>query len=118
MKSGIGCFTFSLVLLIVTCCSPSKNVTTRTTVDRDRNTIEAAAAAEGRDGSTFEKGIIVNSIAEEYQWLRTKYPGSKVEGQALFREKGKPYDVITFVTDEGETKKAYFDISKFFGKGF
>ena len=118
MKSAIVIFTFSVILLVITSCSSSKNVAGTTTVERNAIDIEAAATAEGRDGMTFEKAIVVNSIKEEYKWIEAKYPGSRVEGQALIRKNGKPYDVLTFVTKEGEKKEAHFDISSFFGKGF
>ena len=67
---------------------------------------------------TFENAVIVKSVKEEYAWIATNYPGSKLQSQALVKENGKPYDVLTFVTKDGETKTAHFDISKFFGKGF
>jgi hypothetical protein len=72
---------------------------------------------EGRDGLSYDAAIIVNSIEEEYKWIAEKYPGSKVQMQALVDKDGVPYDLLTFLTAEGEKKVAHFDISKFFGKG-
>ena len=69
-----------------------------------------------RDGSTFEKAIVVKSIAEEYSWVRDHYPGSKFESQALIFQHEKPYDVLTFNLADGNKQKIYFDISGFFGK--
>ncbi|MCK6617585.1 MAG: hypothetical protein L6Q51_08060 [Cyclobacteriaceae bacterium] len=69
-----------------------------------------------RDGLSIEKAVIVNSIREEYQWVQKNYPDSRVTGQALLKRKGKHYDELTFITPSGETKKAYFDITSFFGK--
>jgi hypothetical protein len=48
--------------------------------------------------------------------VQQHYPGAQVTRQALIQRKGKHYDELTFVTPSGETKKAYFDINKFFGK--
>ena len=71
-----------------------------------------------RDGSTKEKAILVKSINAEYEWIKVNYPKSKVTRQALITDKKKNYDLLTFVTEAGETRKAYFDITSFFGKGF
>jgi len=112
MKSSIICFAFFIILTFS--CSPSKNVSSASAQDG----IVAETPAQGRDGMTFENAVIVKSVKEEYAWIATNYPGSKLQSQALVRENGKPYDVLTFVTKDGETKTAHFDISKFFGKGF
>lgn len=75
-----------------------------------------------RDGSSFEKAIIVeknnsmDGIAAEYAWIRNQYPGSKSLGQSLVFHKKKPFDIIKIITEEGIEKSIYFDISKFFGK--
>lgn len=98
--------THKLVLLILVLILNSCSTT---------NSLSDSAVAE-RDGSSKEKAIIVNSINAEYQWVTQNYPGSKVTGQALIGSGRKHYDILTFVTQDGETKKAYFDISSFFGK--
>lgn len=108
---------FSLFVLTISSCSSSKSANSLKSNDSGL-TVEDATATETRDGSTFERAIIVKSAKTEYNWIGEKYPGSQVESQALVRKNGKPYDILTFVTKEGETKVAYFDISKFFGKGF
>jgi hypothetical protein len=69
-----------------------------------------------RDGTSAEKAIVVNSVPEEYDWLKEKFPGSKMKSQSLLFIKKVPYDRLTFVTADGDTKDAYFDISSFFGK--
>jgi hypothetical protein len=68
------------------------------------------------DGSSKEKAIIVKSISEEYAWIKTNYPGSRVTSQALLGSGKNHYDLLKFVTSSGETKEAYFDINSFFGK--
>ncbi len=114
-------FLVTVILLTGTSCSSTKSLSTLSSgvpAERSVQEVEASALAEGRDGETFEKAIIVNSIGEEYKWIEKKYPGSRIQGQALVRKDGKPFDILTFVTANGETKKAHFDISRFFGKGF
>ena len=79
-------FKFLLLLIVpmaLFSCSTSKNVTTSSKNERDGQTVEAGAMAAGRDGTSFEKAIIVNSISEEYRWIQAKYPGSKVQMQKL-----------------------------------
>ncbi|MFN8258513.1 MAG: hypothetical protein U0W24_22685 [Bacteroidales bacterium] len=71
-----------------------------------------------RDGSSFEKAIVVKSISEEYEWIGANYPGYKFIQQSLVFDKKNPYDVLEIKTLDGATLKIYFDISSFFGKGF
>ncbi|MFC0878082.1 hypothetical protein ACE01N_15905 [Saccharicrinis sp. FJH2] len=74
--------------------------------------------ASERDGSSFERAIIVNSVPEEYQYARENCEDCQFVGQSLVYERKKPYDILEFKTQTGETIKYYFDISKFFGKDF
>ena len=71
-----------------------------------------------RDGLSFETAVIAKSVSFEYEWLRKNYPGSQPQMQMLSKQKNKPYDIITILTKSGETKDIYFDISRFYGKGF
>lgn len=71
-----------------------------------------------RDGSSFSKAILVKSISEEYDYVRANCSGCQLKGQALAFNKKKPYDILTAITPEGKEKEYYFDISKFYGKGF
>ncbi|MBL7873398.1 MAG: hypothetical protein JNM78_17400 [Cyclobacteriaceae bacterium] len=78
-----------------------------------------AAETEQRgdaDASSFEKAIVVMSIRAEYEWVRARYPDSKMKRQRLVFEKGTPYDVLTFAMPDGKDRDFYFDISKFYGK--
>lgn len=70
------------------------------------------------NGSNFKNAIIVNSISEEYQWLRDHFPGYQFIMQSLVHEGGKSYDVLKIKTTSGDIKSFYFDISSFFGKGW
>tara|TARA_R110002051_G_C8387423_1_gene446172 strand:- start:133 stop:438 length:306 start_codon:yes stop_codon:yes gene_type:complete len=93
---------FIICLLILASCSSTKNIST---IDRD--------------GSSFEKAIIVNSISEEYEYARKVCSNCQLLGQSLtFNKKKKPFDVLEFKKENGEKVSYYFDISKFFGKGF
>jgi hypothetical protein len=93
--------TIYILLLTLVACSSTQKMS---------STIE-------RDGSAKEKAIFVKSIDAEYAWIKANYPNSKVTHQALIGDKSRYYDLLTFVTEAGETRKAYFDITSFFGKG-
>lgn len=67
------------------------------------------------DGSSFEKAIKVNSVTEEYEWLRKYYPDFEMISQGLYFENNIPYDVLSIIVD-GVEKKVHFEISSFFGK--
>lgn len=85
----------------------------------DENAAEKSGLSELKDdGSSFKKAVKVNSISEEYAWIRKYYPGSSFQGQSLIFEKKKPFDVLTIITANGTKKEIHFDISSFFGKGF
>lgn len=79
----------------------------------------------GGDGTSPDQAVIIQGttdertgVSSEYTWIRRYYPGAKVEGQGLNVIKGKPHDVTSIKTANGEAKKLYFDISAFFGKEF
>lgn len=88
-------------LLIITSCSSTKNI--KTTI---------------RDGSSFEKAIIVESIAEEYEYVKKVCSGCQFVSQSLAFDKNKPYDILELKKSTGESVSYYFDVSEFFGKGF
>ncbi len=69
-------------------------------------------------GTSFETAVTAKSVNSEYEWIRNNYPGSKVQSQALVKEKGKYYDVLTVTLADGSKKAFYFDISSFYGKMF
>jgi len=109
MKTFIYLFAISL---LVTSCAGHKKVAQA----------GAATASVAADGSSFEKAVFIKESSEgagidaEYAWIRDKYPGSKVGGQALMNHNNKPYDVIHITTSDGTKTDVYFDISNFFGK--
>jgi tetratricopeptide (TPR) repeat protein len=68
------------------------------------------------NGNSFASAIKVESISEEYAYLREYFPGYKLIQQSLVFNDGLPYDILEFKTKEGKNMEIYFDISKFFGK--
>jgi hypothetical protein len=116
MRSSIHLPVLIIVILAISSCSSSRNVSS--SGSGGQTSTQSSESAHDRDGMSFETAVIAKSIKSEYEWIEANYPGAQVEMQALVRKNGKPYDVLTFVTTKGETKKAHFDISKFFGKGF
>jgi hypothetical protein len=109
MKTFIYLFA---ICLLATSCAGHKKVAQAS----------AAAASVTADGSSFEKAIFIKETHEgpgvdaEYAWIRDKYPGSIVNGQALVNQKNKPYDIIHITTADGTKTDIYFDISNFYGK--
>jgi len=70
----------------------------------------------GRDGSTFQKAVIVGSVRAEYLYIDRTFKDAKILSQMVVENNGKPYDVVTINTKEGTKKDVYFDISKFYRK--
>ena len=71
-----------------------------------------------QNGSSFEQAVVVRGVREEYAYVREVCPDCQFVRQSLTREGKKPYDVLEFKKPDGSTVSYYFDISKFFGKGF
>jgi len=92
--------TLALSLLVLSACTSTRNL-----------------SSLNRDGSSFEKAIIAESVSSEYEYVREICPSCQFLEQELVFEKNQPYDILTFEDANGETKKYYFDISSFFGKG-
>lgn len=80
------------------------------------STKPASSGNIDRDGSSFEKAIIVNNISEEYAYAKKVCSDCSFIQQALVFEKRKPYDILTFKKPGGQTVEYYFDISSFYGK--
>ena len=73
-------------------------------------------SSQGRDGSTFQKAVIVGSVRAEYLYIDRTYPGSQILSQMIVDNNGNPYDVVTIIP-KGETKKdIIFDVSRFYRK--
>ncbi|RKD90182.1 putative periplasmic lipoprotein [Mangrovibacterium diazotrophicum] len=109
-----------LILLAITLTMASCSTTNK--LSNNAPSPENTTISSGRDGSSFEKAIVITEKSEskgvgaEYEWLRKNYPGYKSQGQSLTYDQKKPYDIIDIITSDGEAKSIYFDISNFFGK--
>ena len=73
-------------------------------------------SSQGRDGSTFQKAVVVGSVRAEYLYIDRTYAGANILSQMVVDNNGNPYDVVTIQTKEGSKKDVYFDISKFYRK--
>ena len=104
-----------LGLIFTTSCSSTKNINNSAKED---TTASQNIDNTGRDGSSFKKAIIVNSIKEEYEYVRKVCVNCTMLGQALAYNEKKPFDILRLKNAEGKEVAYYFDISKFFGKGF
>ena len=79
---------------------------------------------KGGDGLTCESRVVIRGargeqqgVAAEHAGLRRKYPGHKVNGQALMECQEHATDKLSITTADGRDVDVHFDISDFFGKG-
>ena len=108
------------VLFILLCCL----VTVVAAAQSTAQNAEAAATAgqESRDGSSYDKAIIVVAnndtagAAQESEWIRERYPGYRMGKQSTSFYRGKAYDIVRFTDAHGVKHKVYFDISSFYGR--
>jgi uncharacterized protein YxeA len=70
----------------------------------------------GRDGSSFQKAVIVGSVRAEYKYIDRTFAGSNILSQVLRENDGKPYDIVSIKQGNGQERNVYFDISKFYRK--
>lgn len=77
---------------------------------------ELRTAKYGSLGTTYSTAIAVESVADEYKWLRKHYPGYTFLQQTLLEKDGKWYDRLDIKTANGDDRSIFFDISSFFGK--
>lgn len=69
-----------------------------------------------RDGSSYEKAVIVKNIKAEYKYAMNECADCEFLGQVLVHHKGKTYDILKYRQASGDTVKYYFDINNFFEK--
>lgn len=105
------CLVLSAALLLCSCASTQRPASGAGSDGQTSITNE-------RDGSSFEKAIVVNSVREEYEWMRDHHPEAQMKMQSLSKNKSKYYDILTLVMPDGSERDFYFDISRFYGKGF
>jgi len=72
------------------------------------------AICGGRDGKSEKSAWPILSVREQYQVCQIL--GWRVKGRGLVHGEGGPYDVTTVVTQDGDERTVYFDVSGFFGK--
>jgi hypothetical protein len=108
-------FMFFLLVSLMVSCTTTRKVSEQTVTNNTLTSVE-------QDGSSYENAIVIKKSTEragvdaEYAWLSQHYPGYKSKGQSLNFHHDKPYDIIKILTNQGEEKSIYFDISKFYGK--
>lgn len=73
-------------------------------------------SSQGRDGSSFEKAVIVGSVRAEYLYIDRTFSGSDILSQMIVDNNGTPYDVVTILPKEGTKKDVIFDVSRFYRK--
>lgn len=115
-------------MLFLASCSSSKKSASSKSLPPSSLTINSDGKAvivnSDADGSSMENAIIIDAPSEtegihkEYEWLKEKYPDHSLIQQSLLHERKKSYDAMKIKTKQGDVKTIYFDITKFFGKGF
>lgn len=115
-KEGVVRTTVMLLL-----CACLLGCATTLKQNQDSASLGATSGAATRDGSSYERAIIITEKTEtsgidaEYKWLSVHYPGYTMDGQSLLFEKGRSYDLMEFKTPDGSKHSIYFDITMFFG---
>jgi len=82
-----------------------------------------------KSGETPEDAIVIlntkdsiEGVNAEYEYLGRKYgmrgKDWNLKLQSLVQNEGKFYDRMDLIFSDGSEKTIYFDITKFFGKGF
>ena len=99
MKKGITVFMTVVLAVMIAGCAASY-------ID----------SSQGRDGSTFQKAVIVGSVRAEYLYIDRTYQDANILSQMVVDNNGNPYDVVTILTKDSEKKDVIFDISKFYRK--
>ena len=85
--------------------------------------LSVASAAEIRDGSSFDRAILVqgdykHSVDWEWNYLRQKFGGRGMPKEhALTQHNDRTYDRFVFSTAGGD-KTIYFDVTRFAGEIF
>ncbi len=65
---------------------------------------------------SFDSAIKVNSVDEEYKYVKEHCQDCKFIGQSLRENKGKYYDILELEKANGEKVSYYFNITSFYGK--
>jgi len=73
-------------------------------------------SSQGRDGSSFQKAVVVGSVRAEYLYIDRTFKDANILSQMVVDNNGNPYDVVTILTKENVKRDVIFDISKFYRK--
>jgi hypothetical protein len=101
--------TISILICLLTSCSST-------------NKLHNQSSGKIPDGSSFENAIMITEktsyegIAAEWEWLKSKYPGFKFNGQYLIEKDNVFYDRMDIMTRDGQSKSIYFNKSNYFKK--
>jgi hypothetical protein len=72
------------------------------------------------DGLSYDNAIIIlrsdhrAGVHDEYEYIKIKYPNSKILSQTLTQHGFTNYDIIEIETSDSLKKLIYFDINNFF----
>lgn len=80
-------------------------------------------AYAGGDGTSCEKAVVIREarhrevgLLAEKLWLQQRYPGYRQTRQAELDSANRHYDLVELATDDGQTRKVYFDTTEFVDK--
>ncbi|PJJ79633.1 hypothetical protein [Mucilaginibacter auburnensis] len=118
-------FALIVVASLLAACSSNRNTipesSTDTTTSAPLPKTTTAFDAQ-RDGSSFERAIVINEknetngVQAENLQLSTLYPGYKRLSQRYEDYKGKQHEVVSITAQDGREIAVYFDVSNYFGK--
>ena len=116
---------FALIICssVIAACSSNKNTIEGATDNTDKPLPKTATTfAAQRDGSSFERAIIIDEKTEragidaENAQLLALFPGSKRVSQRYEVYKDKQHEIVNISTADAREVAVYFDVSSYFGK--
>jgi hypothetical protein len=57
-----------------------------------------------------------DGVRAEYDWVGARFPGYRMNQQALLMNNGRSFDLLAFTTASGDEVEVCFDITSFYGK--
>jgi len=104
------------IVLSVTACAANH------AQQNDNANTQNGAAAGAEEGSSFERAVVLKDaknefegVSAEHEWIKAHYPGWRWDSQYLLNREGRVYDMIE-ISNGGEKREIYFDITDWFGK--
>jgi hypothetical protein len=93
-----------------------------TTLGSSSNAI-ASIEYSSSDGTSFEKAVVITGalndtvgVQAEYQYVRSHFPGAKVDNQRLVSQGKRVFDLLELTMADHQKRMIFFDITDFFGK--